>query len=74
MYNLVLIVQLFNGATAFEYGPYPDADVCQSYAKKHIAEIEKKLDVLAVFSDCRVLYPEISNLEDSEITYSGLVD
>ena len=74
MYNLVLIVQLFNGATAFEYGPYPDADVCETYAEKHIADIRKKMDVLAVFSDCRALYPELSTLGDKEITYSELND
>ncbi len=74
MYNLVLIVQLFNGATAFEYGPYPDAKVCETYAEKHIAEIRKKYDVLAVFTDCRELYPELSTLDDKGRTYSGLAD
>jgi hypothetical protein len=71
MYNLVLIVQLFNGGTAFEYDPFPDADVCETYAEKPIVEIKKKYDVLAVFSDCRELYPELST-RDSKITISGV--
>lgn len=64
MYNLILIVQLFTGVTAFEFGPYPDADVCQRFAIEHIAEIEKKMDVLAVHTDCRLLYPELAELDE----------
>ena len=46
MTTLILIAQTFFGATAYEYGPYPDVDTCEKSALKHIERIEAEGKVL----------------------------
>lgn len=68
MTTLILIAQTFFGATAYEYGPFPDLDSCEKSAVKHIERIEADGKILKVISDCRVLYPELTEL----IKFSGI--
>lgn len=60
MTTLILIAQTFFGATAYEYGPYPDVDTCEKSALKHIERIEAEGKVLKVISDCRLLHPDLT--------------
>lgn len=64
MVNLVIIVMTYANALAFEFGPYPDSETCESMVEKHIKELEKSYSILKAHGDCRVLYPELSNLDN----------
>lgn len=68
MTTLILIAQTFFGATAYEFGPFPDVSTCEKSALKHIERIEADDKVLKVVSDCRILYPElnVSDIGDIE--------
>lgn len=65
MNTLILIVQTFSGATAYEFGPYPDVKTCEVAAIKKVEEIQLKPGVLKVASDCRLLHPELQSIQDS---------
>ena len=64
MYTLILIAQTFTGALAYEYGPYPDQPTCERFAEKYIKKINDRGDVLRVAPDCRLLHPELHELEN----------
>ena len=62
MITLILIVQTYTGAMAYEFGPYPDKKTCHSFAQKHIEQIERENSVLKIAADCRLLTPELGEL------------
>jgi len=66
MITLILIIQTYTGALAYEYGPYPDVVTCEKFAEKHTEEIKEANSVLKVAVDCRVLHPEIQDLAEAE--------
>jgi len=66
MISLILIVQTFTGAMAYEYGPYPDVATCEKFAVKHISEIESSGGVLKVATDCKHLHPELQELAKAD--------
>lgn len=62
MLTLILIVQTYSSALAFEYGPYPDQDSCKTFAARHMKRIEQEHDILKVTFDCVVITPELQDL------------
>ena len=46
MTTLILILQTFTGALAYEYGPYPDVKTCEEKSIQHIQELEASHNVL----------------------------
>ena len=62
MLTLILIVQTYSSALAYEYGPYPDQESCEVYAAKHMERIKQEHSVLKIAFDCAVITPELQNL------------
>lgn len=59
MTTLILILQTFTGALAYEYGPYPSVEICEEKSIEHIQALEASHNVLKIVSDCRLIYPEL---------------
>lgn len=54
MHSMVIIVQTFTSALAFEYGPYPDLSSCESAVpqyEEHVRQLQPTL--MAMMSECR---------------------
>lgn len=66
MITLILIIQTYTGALAYEYGPYPDVVTCEKFAEKHTEEIKEAGPVLNVAVDCRLINPEVQELAEAD--------
>ena len=66
MTTLILIVQTYSGALAYEYGPYPDTTTRETSAIRRISEIRGTVDVLKIVSECRLLHPELDSIAEND--------
>lgn len=67
MFSMILIIQTFTTALAFEYGPYPDLGSCNQDIPRHEVRIkELQPTTIAVVADCRDMSKQ-NNVEDSGV-------
>lgn len=56
MHSMIIIVQTFTSALAFEYGPYPDLTSCEQAAPEREAYVRQmQPTTMAISTDCRDL-------------------
>ena len=65
MHSMIIIIQTFTTAMAFEYGPYPNLATCEQDIPRHEAYIrEVQPTTMAMIADCRDISAQVNSVED----------
>ena len=62
---MIMIIQTFTTAMAFEYGPYPDLASYEQDTPRHEANIKQvQPTTMAMVADCRDITVQVNSVED----------